>query len=250
MKHRAVISKQMMDGYEAGSAPALPEEVAHRFARVLRLEPGTTVELLDGTGRLVKGALIATEMGWELERTVFESAAKLPAPIVLVQALIRPAKLEPLVQKATEMGLTELILWQAERSELKPSGDKFEKKIDRLRKISLEAARQSGRRDAPWIHGPLSQPALVALLKERSGHFMVGRPDARLWVTKHLQTLEVIPDEPLGLIVGPESGLSPTEEELFSELSLTGVRLSPNVLRTETAIFPFLSAAQWHRGQL
>ncbi len=249
-KHRAVINSEDMDDFQSGQVGRLPQDAVHRFLKVLRLPAGEAVELLDGSGRLVVGKLFEGSDGWGLQDARVEAAPLQNAPMLLVQAMIRPAKLEPLVQKATEMGLTELILWQAERSEIKTNAAQFAKKRARLEKIALDAARQSGRRFAPVIHGPYTVSELEGHLVGPQKTLFVGDLEAEKWISQCFQSIKTSDTAEFGLVVGPEGGLTPQEIGFFEGLGATGVRLSPHVLRTETAAFPFLCALQWHRGRL
>ena len=94
----------------------LPEEATKRFNRVLRLSAGTLVELFDGQGGVVRARWKGDSSGTVtvLEgRTVQASAPE----VIVVQALVRSAKLEQVIQRSTELGATSILLWNADRSD-------------------------------------------------------------------------------------------------------------------------------------
>ena len=74
--------------------------------------------------------------------------------------------------------------------------------------------------------------------------------EAENWISQSFQTVKSPAEDSYGLVVGPEGGVTERESAFFRELGVVPVRLSPHVLRTETAAFPFLCALQWHRGRL
>ena len=126
--YRAVVSSEVMDELMVEPRVILPTDVTHRFHKVLRLKNGAAVEVIDGSGRSVRGLLgIAEQQITLLEPEIFETGPK-PPPLWLAQALIRPNKLEPLIQKATEMGMTRIVLWEAERGEARWYSDKDHKR--------------------------------------------------------------------------------------------------------------------------
>ena len=247
---RAVISTTEMDRFCEDPQIHLPKEVLHRFQKVLRLKDGADIELLDGTGRLIKGILrMKTSDGFIANAEIIKESHEEP-PLWLAQSLIRPNKLEPLIQKATEMGVTRIILWESERCEARWYGDKDHKKKMRLEKIALEATRQSLRNIAPSIEGPFQLTDFETILKEKPCHWFVGHPKAEQWLSQSLGVLNGAISNPFGVVIGPEGGLSPDELEKLEALEVKSVRFSPHVLRTETAAFPFLCAVQWLRGRL
>jgi len=248
--YRAVVSINEMDNLFEDPQMILPVDVLHRFQKVLRLRDGADIELLDGTGRLIKGFLrIMKNQGAIANAEVIRESPEEP-PLWLAQALIRPNKLEPLIQKATEMGVTRILLWEAERCESRWYGDKDHKKKMRLEKIALEATRQSGRNVAPRIDGPLQSADFEAILKGDPCDWFVGSPQAEQWLSGSLTNFSTKMSRPLGVIIGPEGGLGLDELEGLRALEVRPVRFSPHILRTETAAFPFLCAVQWLRGRL
>ena len=248
--YRAVVSAKALDELIEDPEAPLPDDVSHRFKRVLRLSEGDQVEVLDGSGSVMKGQLAYRDENAYLDKPTFSKEGTELPPLYLAQALIRPNKLEPLIQKATEMGVTRIILWSAERSEARWYPEAASKKRARLEKIALEATRQSQRTTSPVIEGPYDRSALNSLLAKMPEAWFVAHPAADQWVSTALQGLTSDILSPLGIIIGPEGGLSDEELSEFHDLGIQETRLSPHTLRTETAAFPFLCAVQWLRGRL
>ena len=247
---RAVVSEKVFNQLNEEPQSALPEDVGHRFKRVLRLQPGALVELLDGSGRVFSGELSYRGDEVCLVNATWATQALDVPPLFLAQALIRPNKLEPLIQKATEMGVTRIILWAAERSEARWYPESVSKKRARLEKIALEATRQSQRITCPVIEGPYDRRTFHEVLAKTPKSWFVGHPAAENWVSDILRGVTEDEKDPLGVVIGPEGGLSDAELIEFKDLGIQEVRLSPHTLRTETAAFPFLCAVQWLRGRL
>ncbi len=211
-----------------GSLVTLDREQSHHVSAVLRLREGDALELFDGAGRAWDATIVAPDraatrvrVGAELHRMV-ES----PYRVTLYQSLCRPERLEWVVQKGTEVGVHRIGLVRANRSEVTAlSPDRLE----RLRRIAHEAARQSGRTVVPEV-------ALLDSPPERAGEgadaFVLDpRPDS-----PPLAELLSGPAGAAGVVwIGPEGGL---EDEEISRLERGGwcrAGLGPRVLRTETA---------------
>lgn len=210
------------------------EEFHHLF-RVLRIRTGETVEIINGKGVLAKGSVLAVEKTYAevriLSRIVSLSAK--PGP-VLVQALPRQPRLEYILEKSTELGVSKIILFPSKKSErdpLSPSGQ------ERAKHILISAIKQSGRLTLPeLVFAPSLSKAGEATGKE-TGSF----GDTRSNASPLMATLMKYPDMRTAAI-GPEKGFHP-EEVLFMEETLgwQGVKLHDNILRTDTAAIAILA---------
>lgn len=208
-----------------------PEESAH-VARVLRMKSGDSVELIGDEG-LYDGALDKVS---EKETTVRVLCA-LPSPepqthITLYQGLPKADKLEMIVQKATELGVWRVVPVQMERCVVKLDGKK-NSRTERLTRIATEAAKQSGRAHVPEITEPmtLAQAALDAQNRKLllAPWEETRKPRLLEAVTAHLEM------DDMGLIIGPEGGMTPTEMACWQAAGAIPVTLGSRILRTETA---------------
>jgi 16S rRNA (uracil1498-N3)-methyltransferase len=206
---------------------------------VLRKQPGDLLMLLDGRGMeyIVR---IATMERSEIDTEIVERRKReLPTvTVTLGQGLPKSDKMDFIVQKATELGVSSLVPLVTERTIVKVKDE--EKRNERWRKIAREAAMQSGRPDIPtvktirsfsdFIHTLAPGPQTLFLLPWEEGtepvkNVLRGHPDA-----KHVVVL-----------IGPEGGFSKAEADAARGKGFHLVSLGRNILRTETAAIAVLS---------
>jgi 16S rRNA (uracil1498-N3)-methyltransferase len=231
-----------------GAVVPLPASVGHRFATVLRLADGAAVEVFDAAGRTargsfrVPGSLFVEQVGVDDER--------LP-PTWVFQALSRADKVELVAQKATELGAAHLVFFVADRGIVKLDDDeRSRKKTERLQRVANDAARQCARSRPPVVHGPLARAAFLQQVRAcvDAGVVVVfGAVDGETLLSAHLAAHP--PARGFGVVVGPEGGLSPTEQQALVDAGAVGVRFSRFVLRTETAALAALAVAQAALGE-
>ena len=254
MSRRAFVDDDRLDGVAAGDVVILPTDVAHRFFRVLRLPDGAPIELFDDAGRVVQGTARAPDAIAVMAVDVVDDV--LP-PLVVLQAITKTDKLELVVQKATELGASRVVLFQARRSQVRLGGkggddDRADKKLARLERIAADAARQCGRARPPTLVGPMDlRGALAAAAAVAAvGVAVAGIVDAETTLSQHLGSVGPrLKQGGLLVVVGPEGGLDPDEQHSFAEVGVVGVRWSRFVLRTETAALSALAIAQAAFGE-
>ena len=214
----------------------LPEAQAHYIGRVLRLAPGAAVEQLHGSGQEYLGALL--EVGKKLVRVeLHQQQAGLPESrlrIHLGQGLSRGERMDWAIQKAVELGVTEITPVVSERCEVRLKDERADKRLAHWRQIAISACEQCGRSVIPEIHPPMP---LVQWLGVEAALKLVLHPVAEpLSAHQH-------PDS-LAFLIGPEGGLSDTEVAQAHNAGFHPARFGPRVLRTETAPVVALSVAQ------
>jgi 16S rRNA (uracil1498-N3)-methyltransferase len=210
----------------AGSVVTLAGEEARHAITVARVRVGETLSISDGRGLVVSGPVTAVD-GSTLAVTV-ETVTHTPAPtpeLWLAQALAKGDRDELAIQAATELGVSGVIPWSAERSVSRWEGAKAEKGRDRWAAIVREASKQSIR---AWVP-PVEPIASTAHLAKLPG-LLVLDPTAT----------ERLTEVPLDggrftLVVGPEGGIAPRELDALAAAGATLVRLGAEVLRTSTA---------------
>ncbi|HEY0239399.1 MAG TPA: 16S rRNA (uracil(1498)-N(3))-methyltransferase [Friedmanniella sp.] len=203
----------------------------HHAVVVRRLRAGERVVVADGSGGGVRGEVLdATRAGL---RVRVSEVLDQPAPsvrLVVAQALAKGDRAELAVEMLTEVGVTELVPWQASRSVARWSADRVERGLGRWRSTAREAAKQSRRLWVPTVSAPVGTRALA----ERLG-------SADLALVLHEDATDPIAAAPLPVagevvvVVGPEGGISPEELVAFGAVGARTVRVGDHVLRTSTA---------------
>lgn len=220
-------------------------DLAHRLARVLRLPVGTDIELFDGFGQTWDGAITAITSG-AVQVTVPDAARRVPPepPTVLLAAMIRPNRFEWLLEKATELGATTIQPIICERSAVRPA-EFGPARLERWRRITIEAAEQCGRATLPDLRPPL---ALGEALAAAPRPLFVAAEPAHGSAPTLVGTAQSGAGA-VSILTGPEGGLTP--EELASALAAGGtpVSLGRLVLRAETAAIAALSVIAMSRPE-
>jgi 16S rRNA (uracil1498-N3)-methyltransferase len=216
----------------------LPDAVAHHALKVLRLRVGDELVLFDGGGGEYPGCV--TEAARRLVVMLGEWRdvdCEPPLAMTLAQALPSGDKMDLVVQKAVELGVSAIQPLQAKRSVVRLSGERLEKRGAHWQQVALAACEQSGRNRLPqvrplvdlphWLAQPAATGELRLLLSPHQGVRLAEVPRPMAGVT---------------LLVGPEGGLESAEEEMARSVGFVPVRLGPRVLRTETAGLAALAA--------
>ncbi|MEO8263794.1 MAG: 16S rRNA (uracil(1498)-N(3))-methyltransferase [Pseudolysinimonas sp.] len=211
------------DAAASGVVRVTGDEARHAIT-VARLRVGESVSVGDGAGLIAEG-VVASIAGGDLEVTVQRLVrTELPTPqLWLAQALAKGDRDELAIQAATELGVSGVIPWQAERSVSRWDGAKAAKGRERWRSIVREASKQSIRAWVPEVSEPTTTKAIASL----PGLVLVLEPTASTPLTE----VPLGEHERITLVVGPEGGVSPNELAQFEH----HVRLGPEVLRTSTA---------------
>ncbi len=198
-----------------------------RHLKVMRVREGETLELVNGRNQLAQAALSGLK-GKIL--TVEERPA--PKPLILCQAIPRLNRLDTIVEKGTELGMTELWLFPGKLSEKK---ELSANQLKRLEQITIAALKQCGRLDLPKIK--LKEPLLKWDSIPCAAYF--GTLSKAPAFTSILDKSKEI-----CFFIGPEAGLTADEEAHLMQLGAQGVNLHPNILRTDTASLVALALCQ------
>lgn len=212
-----------------GDIVSLTGAEAKHAAVVRRLRVGEAVTIGDGAGVWLEGLVDdVSAVRVDVRITARHVADPSPSRIVLVQALAKGDRDELAVQAACELGVDEIVPWQASRSISRWEGPKAVKGRERWATIVREAAKQAHRAWVPQVAAPVS----TAQLAERaaSQRLLLLDPSA----TVRLSDLKP-DDRDIVLVVGPEGGISDDELKRLSEAGAERVLLGDTVLRTSTA---------------
>lgn len=209
----------------------LPDDQAHHVRDVLRMRPGQALELFTDEGVQARATL--HEVGPQrvlAEVAALDQAAPLAIPLVIASAVPRSNRADWMIEKLSELGVTRYIPLSASRSVVVPEGHN---KLERWRRIAIEAAKQSRRTGTMTIDPVMSLPAALELTVPLGDAAYLSTGSDTQPIYHFLAAQEEL--RPLTLFIGPEGGWTPVEMEAFGQAGLTAVGLTTTILRIETA---------------
>jgi len=212
--------------FHNGQSAILEGTEFHHLVNVMRSQAGESVELVNGRGSLAKATIerLEKKKAHLVIDNVFVQEPQKDV-VILAQAIPRINRLDFILEKGTELGMTHVWLFPGDRSERK---NFTESQLERLPNICISAMKQCGRLYVPEIS---LKPVLSKWTKpEHSLYFGDVHPEAPL-----LENVMKGPRRGIIFCVGPESGFSDQEENVLRSLGGTGVKLHHNILRTDTA---------------
>jgi 16S rRNA (uracil1498-N3)-methyltransferase len=231
---------------------ALPEGAA-RHAQVRRVQPGDALRLFDGRG--CEHSAQVLEMGRKAVVVRLGPAcaalAELPQRITLALGMPANERMDTLVEKATELGVHAIQPLECERSVLRLSGERAQRKREHWQAVAVAASEQCGRARVPqiepvrslmqWLQGlhGLEAPEAAGVAP---GRWLLSFGAQALPPGAWLQKMKT-PPTALQVLSGPEGGLSPSEQEAARAVGFCAVTLGPRVLRADTA--PLALLAWW-----
>lgn len=232
--HRSYVNKSWLDKYLLNQEHPLPDEVVKRFLSVVRVKNDEKVVVFDGCGRELVGT-IEKPNKFQLCQLINNEE---PRPkVILLQGAIDLKKIEQTVMRCTEIGVADIVIFNAQFSN-SFCYKKLLAKKDRLEFIAQDAARQSERAFIPKIYF-CDDIKHAAEYSVDMGLGVFG--DAR--ESRHLSSLLIDNrlDKNIFIAVGPEGGLSSTEQRVLIEKSFISSLWAPFVLRSELAGFAALA---------
>jgi 16S rRNA (uracil1498-N3)-methyltransferase len=231
--------------YYPGPVPAdglcsLSAEQAHHFARVLRLTSGDALIMFDGRGMEYRARIEhVTQAGVRVR--LLEGRAidrESPLEITLAQGISSGERMDYTVQKAIELGVSAIQPLAAERSVVRLSAERAQRRVAHWQAVAIAACEQCGRNTLPPVR-PILRPE--EWLAARGSATLSLMLDAGAGAT--LRSFEPPPGA-IVLLAGPEGGFAPAEKAAACAAGFAPVRLGPRVLRTETAALAALAAMQ------
>ena len=230
------------------SLVSLSKEETHHLVHVLRLKPGGEIFVFDGCGNEYRCSY-RSEKHARAELEVIEplnDSVESPVRLTLAQSLAKSDKFDLIVQKATELGVTRIIPLTTEHANVRINRDQEDKRLDRWRRISLEALKQCGRRRLVEIAAPMTVSKLTEA--ENSGFLLVFSEKGGTAINAALRQAGTLAG--LTALIGPEGGWSDAELTFLEGRGATAVSLGPRILRTETAAVVAITLVQHWLGDL
>ncbi len=234
------------EALRTGATQLLSEAATTHLTRVLRLTAGDPIILFDGTGMdyaativapARKGVTVLIGTGQPVER---ES----PLRLILLQGVSRGPRMDLVVQKATELGVSAIQPVLTGRSVVKLDAERSAARLQHWRGIVISACEQSGRSILPEVRQPMELTAALTSLDAGTTGLMLD-PDGDI-------NLTALPTDcgQIALAIGPEGGFTENERMTLTQAGFGRLRLGPRILRTETAPLAALSILQYARGDL
>ena len=229
----------------------LEGENVNHIKNVLRLTIGDKILINDGQGKDYKciiSALEAQKITVRIEM-ITANAVEPVIKTVLFQSLIKGEKMEWVIQKSVEIGVTEIVPLCTTRCVVKlDTPKKMQSKIERWNKIAESAAKQSGRGVVPIVREPMPFEVALDYMAEQNGLVLIPyEKEDRLSIRTALQETST---QTFGILIGPEGGF--TEEEVAKALAkdAQAVTLGKRILRSETASLVALTSIMYETGEM
>lgn len=223
-------------------------EVKH-IRRVLRLKTEDTIVVFDGLGKVYEGTIVDEEPSSvviQIQNSFF-SKRESQLEVTLAQSLLKGEKMDYLIQKATELGVKEIIPFFSSRSVPLLEKSKKLKRHLRWERIAIEASKQCGRGIMPKVES----------LQDYSQMLQIASPDSLrllLWEREGFKLKEVFERSKekakIFFVIGPEGGFSQGEVEEAKKAGFIPVTLGGRILRAETASLCLLSILQYEWGDI
>jgi 16S rRNA (uracil1498-N3)-methyltransferase len=240
----------------SGHRVTVDGSAGNHIARVLRLRVGDALTLFNGRGGEYGGSIEEIRRDGVLVTVLEHREVERESPfhLTLAQGISRGERMDWVVQKATELGVSRIVPVFTGRSVVHLDEKQAARKVQHWRSIAICACEQSGRNRIPEVAHPIG---LYELLEQRAaeGTAAGGAPSCSAALLLSPTASMRLADIPLTysaatVLIGPEGGLAEVESEAAIKSGYTPVRLGPRVLRTETAAVCALTLLQQRLGDL
>lgn len=231
--------------YHTGQLLDLSTGASQHVGVVLRMQVGEQLTLFCGDNHEFEATIEAVKKKQVsvLVGAMKEKNRESPLSIHLAQAISKGERMDLVMQKAVELGVTSIRPIITERCVVKLDKERMEKRLHQWQSIVIAACEQSGRNTVPAVH---QQVNLEEYLREIPGELkLILHPGSK----KNWRDLILDPSS-IALLVGPEGGFSDQEVQLVSQYGFQPLSLGPRILRTETAAITALSVLQAVGGDL
>lgn len=217
----------------------LSKDETYHLTKVMRVAINDLVEIVyDNNLYLSKIIQLEPLIRCEIVEKIITKDKNIPK-VTLVQSIVKDNKLEYILQKSTELGVEEIIIYKSTRSIVKINEN--DKKLDRWNKIIREASEQSKRISVPILDKIVDLKELVKL--EYDYKFLSTVNNNTNFIKQELHNIDI--NATILFVVGPEGGFTDEEEKYMIDNGFKPISLGDNVLRTETASLFILSAINY-----
>lgn len=227
-----------------GELLTLDRHTSHYLSNVLRAKAGQQIKVFDGLGN----EHLAEVTSIDKKQTTLRLLERLPTiaesklSISLGIGISKGERMDWVIQKSTELGVQNITPLFTERAELKIKADRLQKKMQHWRQITISACEQCNRAYLPIIHEPQALSDWVENLQAEKKYVLHHRSEDKLNTQSTVKNI--------GLLIGPEGGLSKQEINLSQEKKFKPLGLGPRILRTETAPVAAVAILQYLWGDM
>lgn len=231
----------------------IDRQQTHHIKKVLRLKTGDQVILFDGSGNEYTCTLHSCRDDIMLAQ--IESSRYHPNEpsinVTLAQAVAKGEKMEYIIQKAVEIGVSAIIPFISERTVVALKDKKARPRVDRWQSIARESCKQCRRNIIPQVKPIISLNSLLAGLPPDGRAIMLYEGEDRTGLKAVINNIKnTAPWPNITILVGPEGGFTPLEAEAARKHSVITAGLGPRILRTETAGLAAASIILYEGGDL
>ena len=245
----------------------LPRAAALHVARVLRLRPGATLSLFDGRGGEYEAEVLSVQRDQVQVALGSHQAIERESPlrIRLLQSLARGERMDFIVQKATELGVAEVLPIATEHSVVRLEPTAAARRREHWLQVAISACEQCGRNRIPAVHEVMDLSHATAHAGEGARWILIPQAELSLAQVVHrVRADDASPGEraegrtsgdagtiaAITLLIGPEGGFSEAELDLARRMGFQACHLGPRILRAETAPVAALTIVQALMGDL
>lgn len=220
-----------LDAPRAGDEFTLSGDEGRHAATVRRIRVGEPILVADGAGTAIRGRVTQVDKA-SVTLLIDEVLRSEVGPVryIAAQALAKGDRAQLAVEVLTELGIDQIVPWQASRSIVQWTSDREERQLGRWRSTAREAAKQSRRFTVPVVAAPMSTEELAGLISQTDCTLVLHEG-----ATEPLSAVELPERGDVLLVIGPEGGITDAELATFEAAGGRPVRISDTVLRTSTA---------------
>ena len=224
---------------------AIKGQDALHISKVLRTEVGEILTLCDGDGTDFSAKVVTCSKD-EVLLDILKSFPCLSEPnisVTLFQGLPKQGKMDYIIEKCTELGISRIVPVETSRSVVKINDKKSEeKKLERWRKIASESVKQCGRGKIPEVTDVMNVTEAIEFSKTLDLTIAAYECEKEFSIKSALSTHS---PKSVGIFIGPEGGLDDNEIKKFNDANIKTVTLGKRILRTETAGHTVLTAVMY-----
>ncbi len=230
---------------------AIKGSEAHHIQNVLRLKPGDSIKLFDGTGFEYEAVIInmsAKKVDVEVRRKL-PAAVNCGVQIIVAQAFLKEKKMDDLVRKLCELGVSAWIPFFSQRSIARPDKKRLAGRTQRWKRIATEALKQCGRSDAPEIGEALSFEDVVDFTNGCDLKIVFWENESHP-LSRDIGSKRQHPFKKILVMLGPEGGFTKQEIKTAEDSGFVVAGLGPRILRADTATLAACTLVQYLFGDM